>query len=223
MCRIRIDSISADYFEEFFIPQIAEAVDILENRLLPSLSEETLGAEADAKANESWEQSMRQPASDWSDPADFVDKATDEGINHYQLMHGLRQGMINLVAAALYHLFEQQLKDAFSVERDKEVRKILSDLADQGLCTEAVDGRIKELRQVANTVKHGKGPAYKKLFERRPDMFVNPLIGNLGGFDPPYDLQPLIGEGLYVRLEHLREYRDSLKRFWMDLSAQANP
>ena len=151
----------------------------------------------------------------------------EAGIEHYQLMHGLRQGMINLVAVALYHLFEQQLKDAFGVKHDKEIKELLSDLVDKGLCSVAVDIKIKELREVANTVKHGKGRAYDQLYELCPDMFVNPLLRKFGdsdpGSDPPYDLQPLIGEGLYVRLKHLREYRDSLKEFWMDLVGQASP
>ena len=172
-----------------------------------------------------WDLSMSQPASESSDPADFVDQATNEGIEHYQLMHGLRQGMINLVAVALYHLFEQQLKDAFRLKDDSEIKKLLTDLVDQGLCSGAVEKKIKELREVANTVKHGKGRAYEQLYEWCPDMFVNPLLREFSLIltsDPPYDLQPLIGEGLYVRLEHLREYRDHLKEFWMDLIAKGS-
>ena len=220
MCRVRIDSVSVSYFKTFFVPQIASVLDILETRLLPNLSKETLEAEADAKADESWE---HQPASEWTDPANLAEQATEAGLAHYELMHGLRQGMINLVAVALYHLFEQQLKDAFGIERDEEIRELLSAFVDQRLCSAAVNTKIKELREVANTVKHGKGRAFKELFEWRPDMFVNPLLRKLGDSDPPYDVQPLIGEGLYVRLEHLREYRDSLKGFWMHLSAQASP
>ena len=63
MCRVRIDSVSVSYFKTFFVPQIASVLNILETRLLPNLSKETLEAEADAKADESWEHRMRQPAS----------------------------------------------------------------------------------------------------------------------------------------------------------------
>jgi hypothetical protein len=46
---------------------------------------------------------------EYYDPGDFVEAADNEGFEFYELMHETRQGLVNGLAAALYHLFEQQL------------------------------------------------------------------------------------------------------------------
>ena len=48
------------------------------------------------------------PGTGDEDPADFADKALCAGISHLELMHGIRQEMLNLIAVALFHAFEQQ-------------------------------------------------------------------------------------------------------------------
>ncbi len=52
---------------------------------------------------------MSAPATGDEDPADFAEAAEQAGVSHYLLLDGIRQGMLNLFAAALYHSFEQQV------------------------------------------------------------------------------------------------------------------
>jgi hypothetical protein len=40
---------------------------------------------------------------------DFAEQALQQGCYYYQALEGFRQSMVNLTAAELYHLFEQQL------------------------------------------------------------------------------------------------------------------
>ena len=49
---------------------------------------------------------MNQPATEDCDPSDFVDAAVGAGVRTYQLLTGLRQGMINFFVAAIYQCFE---------------------------------------------------------------------------------------------------------------------
>jgi hypothetical protein len=52
---------------------------------------------------------MSAPATGDEDPSVFAEAARDMGVEHYLLLSGIRQGIVNLFATALYHLFEQQL------------------------------------------------------------------------------------------------------------------
>lgn len=121
-----IDAIQAE-----FIPQITYIVDVLKERLLPNIRPEDIEAEAEKISDEKWEQFMSMPGTGDEDPADFADKAQIAGISHYGLMYGLRQGMLNLFAAALFHCFEQQVmwfhrKNVLKIdeENDNELFKL---------------------------------------------------------------------------------------------------
>ena len=99
-------------------------------------------------------------------------------------MVSLRQSMLNLLAAGLFHLTEQQLavlcRDAgFTTDppRDTkmdEVKKWYA--ANLRLYLEALPswGVINELRLVANAVKHAEGSATRQLRTLRPELFSNP-------------------------------------------------
>ena len=81
--------------------------------------------------------------------------------------------------------------------------------------------KIDELRLVANTAKHGEGDSSHKLREIRPDMFQNPHISGFSEFisgSASQVFQPLVGEGLYVTVQDIRDYRDHLVRFWSELA-----
>ena len=89
-------------FQTEFVPQLNAIVDALEKRLLPNLEEKKIELESNRITEEDWERFMSMPATGNEDPADFADRAQNAGIAHYTLMYGIRQGMFNLFAAALY-------------------------------------------------------------------------------------------------------------------------
>jgi hypothetical protein len=94
-------------FMQEFCPQLRAIVDALDNRVLPGF--EGIELEAETHSDALWKQGNSTPASGDEDLSELADAATQVGVNHYLLLDGIRQGIVNLFAASLYHAFEQQL------------------------------------------------------------------------------------------------------------------
>lgn len=97
----------ARVFRVEFVPQLNAIIDTLENRLLSGFA--NLEEESEQVAEKAWERFMSRPGTGDEDPGDFAEAAQDAGVSHYLLMDGIRQGMLNLFAVALFHAFEQQV------------------------------------------------------------------------------------------------------------------
>lgn len=190
-------------------------------------------------ASERYEQMISQPAPEDfdGDLSGFAEDANDEAIAWYQLMRSLRQTMLNLLAAGLYHLTEQQLAmlcrdGGFCADPPKKTNfyevsqwyKEHLNLQLQGLPTYSL---IKELQLVANTAKHAEGDSSEKLKQLRPDLFADPsfakfLIGV--GADPQEHLQrkvvtaPLAGEDLFITEDRLKEYAKGAEIFFLEIA-----
>lgn len=218
------------YLGEFFRPQLSGIIDTLEDRLLPAF--ETVSQEADDIADRKWQELMRRPVSGDEDPGDFADTARDAGGSHYMLMTGLRQGLINMFAAGLYHTLEQQAllfhrqELLTPSERDDEklfdIRIFEKRLEGESIIVRAFPSWpvVDELRLVSNTVKHADGTSARKLHKLRTDLFDNPVLGDMGlafADSKPYVFQPMIGEDLYVQVKDLHRYRDACLEFWNEL------
>src|ERR1700691_1456482 len=78
-------------------------------RFLPSLSDEAITAESNQVEREAFERMGASVSPEDYDPADYFQSAFDESLEFYELMNDTRQGLVNGLAASLYHLFEQQL------------------------------------------------------------------------------------------------------------------
>ena len=209
-----------------FRSEIEVIVDTLENRLLTNFL--NLEAEAEEATEEAWNKYMSQPASEYEhhDPGDFAEAAQEVGIDLYQLLTGIRQGIINLFALALFHCFEQQValfrerELRFTVIKDNQgelnaFKRQLKYLGVDITNFESWD-KIKELRLVANVAKHAEGRSAEKLRCIRPSLLEQSLIG-VDSFSLPVR-QPLIGEDLYVSIQDIKDYRDYLIGFWDELS-----
>lgn len=220
----------AYYFRQEFVPQLQALVDVLEKRLLPAFA--NIEEEAEKASQEAWEASMSAPATGYEDPADFAEDAQQAGVSRYILLDGIRQGMVNLFAAALYHAFEQQVMVflrrevlALGEEDDAELFKLgelQKRLKAAGVDVAALSSwpTIDELRLVANTVKHAEGDSARKLHQLRPELFEHPQAGLGPAFRSatPRVFQPLVGEDLYVSLRDVQRYRDAVIQFWTQLS-----
>ena len=68
----------------------------------------SIAEEADAAAEAEFERLGSMPADDGIDMGDVAEWATEHGIEYYETMSGVRQGVLNLRAVGLHHLFEQQ-------------------------------------------------------------------------------------------------------------------
>ena len=220
-------------FQTEFVPELQAIVDTLESRLLPTIERGDIEEESSRIEDEAFERYMSMPGTGEEDPSCLADRAARAGISHYILMSGIRQGMLNLFTAALYHAFEQQImffhrKNVLCKEEEDESGKLRlsefqSRLKECGIdITEFYSWpKIDELRLAANTAKHAEGGSSDRLREIRPDMFRNPCLSGLseamsGAASQVF--QPLVGEGLYVSVQDIGDYRDHLVRFWLELA-----
>jgi len=211
-----------------FAPQLRGVTDVLSRRLIPAF--DSIDDEADGVAEAAWEDFMSSAGGEDDDPGDFAEAATDAGVSHYILLNGLRQGMMNLFAAALFHAFEQQVMFflrrellAPSEERDHALltwRTFSSRLSQWGIDYKSLPSwpTVHEAELVANTVKHGDGRSANDLFALRPVLFRHPDTPEFPlGPDKPRVDRPLLGEDLYVMIEDVDRYRDAMIGFWTDL------
>lgn len=197
----------------------------VEERIIP-LSEQ-LGKMADTVAQEAYDNLMSQPAEDdyAGDGSDEAEAAHDIGISFYEDISRMYQATLNLFSAGLFHVMEQQLSD---LTRDGAIEKEASDSKLDKLIDWYKKGFqldlqqfpdwwvIDELRLVANSTKHGEGPAAKQLREKRPELFVYPALrkDDLNTFVPSPLSLPLGGDGLYVTGDEFRRYHKTVLDFF---------
>ncbi len=218
------------YLRDAFIPTIDAFRSTLTRRVLDSLS----GIENDAEtfADDEYARLGSEPSDGSVDLGDIAEKANNNAIIYYQTLHGLRQGILNLLAAGLYHLLEQQ-QQAFVSGQAPHQRsaKFCAFLRDHGVdcSTFSCADRIRELRLVANVAKHGAGRSAKELAALRPDLFepqevaVSPPTGGRSRPEQAISaattaMSPISGDDLYVSADDLEDWCDSVKAFWEELS-----
>jgi hypothetical protein len=125
--------------------------------------------EAETVAEKAWDALMSAPGTGDEDPGDFAEAAQDAGISHYMLLKGVRRGMVNLFAAALYHTFEQQIimflrREVLHPREENDQRLFKMSEFQKRMNILGIDittfpawAKVDELRLVANTVKHAEG------------------------------------------------------------------
>jgi hypothetical protein len=224
------------------LPFLAVYGQWVEERIIPLASE--LTAMADAVQKQAYEQQMSQPvgedySGDGSDEAEF---AFNVGLSFYENISDIYQGNLNLFAAGLFHLIEQQLANltrdgAIDIEGpDTKLQNVINWYKQHfqiDLTQFSSWSLIEELRLVANTTKHAEGSAERQLRDIRPDLFQNPVIHrvdpNMPIFHMPVHL-PLGGDGLYVTGDDFRKYHkatldlfDWLREFFDSHSDQYFP
>ena len=205
------------------------------NDVLPTFS--NLNERADQRGNEYYERMGQQPASEDfdGDMSQLAEEAQDQAISWYMMMRSLRQTMLNLLAAGLFHMIEQQLavlskdggfhlKPALDDTKIEKVAKWYRTHLRLDLATLPSWKLMDELRYVANAVKHGEGPATRKLRTLRPDLFIDPSVAN---FAPEFGKErfiekdvaaPMAGEDMFVTEDILREYADGAKSFFQEVA-----
>jgi hypothetical protein len=215
-------------FRSNFHRQLELVVHALEARLLPAY--ENLDDEAERATDEAWEQHMARSGREDCDPSEFAESARDAGVDYYLVHNGLRQGLVNFFAAALYHAFEQQLmsflrRELLSPQEEHDPKLMTRAILVQRLQRHGIEVSsfsawefVVELELVANTVKHGQGRSSRDLHARRPDYFQPPDSQFAPSMGEPRVYQPLFGEDLFVQLGDLRRYRDELICFWQQLA-----
>jgi hypothetical protein len=198
-----------------------------------------LNQRADQVGNDYYDRAISQPADEDfdGDLSGFAEDARDCALNWYEMMRSLRQTMLNLLAAGLFHLTEQQLatlgQDAGFENRQpkstalEEVVKWYQSALRMDLRSLPEWPLIDELRLVANATKHAEGKSSGDLRKLRPDLFFDPKLAGLfaGEGIKDYFLNrpisaPLAGEDLFVTEDALRFYAEGVEMFFREIADQ---
>jgi hypothetical protein len=102
-----------EHYRQLYRNQIDRLVETLTVRLLPTF--DSVHAEVEALQQEAYRAS-RECANDGNglDPQTAHEAAFEASLAHFDIVLDLRQGLQNMFAVSLYHLFEQQVR-AFHV------------------------------------------------------------------------------------------------------------
>ena len=190
----------------------------VEEKIVPLASQ--LTAMADAVEQQAYEQLMSEPVGEnySGDGSEEAERAFDAGLSFYQDIAAMYQGTLNLFAAGLFHVIEQQPSDitrdgAIGIEGpDTTLKNVVAWYQDHflvDLTTFPSWALIDELRLVANATKHAEGQSATQLRGIHAGLFQNPLLRKVDPGTPifhrPLQL-PLGGDGLCVTGNDFRNY-----------------
>lgn len=190
----------------------------VEERIIPLVSQ--LTAMADDVEKQAYNALMSQPVGeDYSgDGSEEAEHAFDVGLSFYQHITAMYQGTLNLFAAGLFHVIEQQLADltrdgAIDIQGPDTTLQNVIGWYNQHFQVDLTQFRlwplIDEVRLVANTTKHAEGPSAMKLRSIHAELFQNPLLRKVDPHAPVFHMPvhlPLGGDGLYVTGDDFRRY-----------------
>lgn len=196
---------------------------------------ENLAERANAIATLEFKRIGEQPAGEDCDGDMSVaaESAQDKGQIFYDTMVSIRQTSLNLFAAGLFHLLEQQLANlcrdcAFEMPPPRDTK--LSEVAtwyrnnfNLNLSNLSAWPKIQQLRLLANSVKHGEGTSTEELRAIRPDLFQNPDLREFAqDFPVIYTAQsvrlPLAGEDIFVTTEVFSEFIAAANSLFADIA-----
>ena len=198
-----------------------------------------LDQRADQIASEYYDLAITRPVDEdcVGDTSQFAEEAHDQALSWYQMMRSLRQTVLSLLAAGLFHLTEQQLASlgqnaAFANRQPKSTKlQHVAEWYKSVLCLDLHTLKdwsfIEELRLVTNTAKHAEGDSSKKLKALRPDLFCDPALDGMfegTGFRTwlvhrPV-VAPLAGENLFVTEGTLRQYAEGVESFFREIATR---
>jgi len=194
-----------------------------------------LSERADAIADLEFKRLGEQPAGEDrdGDMSIAAEAAEDKGQIFYDTMVAIRQTSLNLFAAGLFHLLEQQLADlcrdgAFSIAPPRDTK--LDEVSDWYHNNFRLDLRnlsawpkINQLRLLANSVKHGEGKSAVELRTIRPDLFQNPHLSEFFRDFPEMNMAqlvrlPLAGEDIFVTAEVFSEFSEAANSWFAEIA-----
>jgi hypothetical protein len=215
-----------------FVQEIDYFSRSLNQKILPAFND--IDEEAKRVEVEAYERLSQVGNPEWFDPADIAEDVYHAGVDFAIMASGIVQGITNMFAAGLYHLFEQQFlkfhrKELLLPKEENEPSLLnLKEAQERLLRDYQIDirtfeswSKLDELRLVSNCVKHADGPSCQQLKDKRLDLFVYPSSGKdeseMAFAVSAQVFQPLAGEGLYISVEEFNKYVEAVKQFWNEL------
>jgi len=189
--------------------------DILESRILASF--DSLEEEAKELESNRLKELNENFNPDYMDAYTMHEDAYAKGGKYYAIHTQMEQSLLNMSTVWLYHLFEQQLFMiskkiiyGFNHTGRDAMQKIINCLDSKNIKLESWS-KIKELKFVANTIKHAEGNSLDKLRGLRPDLFIK----SCGTVVSEVSI-PLFRNEIEISHEDLKTYRDEIIHFWND-------
>ena len=207
-------------YATMFDDQVTRYITMARERILPAFG--ALEQEAEQVTDSEYEGFGQHYDPECHDPAALAETAFENGVTHYVVMSEVAQGVRNLLAAGLYHLFEQQVATLMRTwSAGPHCRGTLcrfeAILSDAGFMLAATPSWLQvstELKHLANVVKHAEGPSAQKLRKRRPDLFRPKKEDGTISFEDIATTQPLAGESIYVTERDLEDFAKAICALW---------
>ena len=166
------------------------------------------------------------PAAEYTDGGYVAEWAIDKGIEMYEVLSTMKSNHLLMTISMLYHIWEQQLirftihKLQHYLEFDKrtvgyeDVQRIF-ELHGVNITDTKSWGKIRELKLLVNTIKHGDGSSAERLRKLRPDFFKVDTIKT--DILELHDAVLLDSYSLQVKENDLYDYVKATKNFWDEM------
>jgi hypothetical protein len=204
------------------IQELNNYADVFHNRIANAFDD--LIAEADQIEKEEYSRLSTISGDDCSDDSEACEQAYFKGVDFYIATDAVRQGIINLMVAGLFHLFEQQagvlareLDRKCELSSSKYPWKKLKDVLRQMKVDVSLfksHPLLDEVRLAANVIKHGDGDSSSELRSINPSLFKEIELPSIVFHMP---LRPLVGEGLLLSAANFKTYHAGLEAFYQEL------
>lgn len=171
------------------------------------------------------------PVDEYTDLFSVAEAANEEGMEFYDTLKTMKSNHLLMTISMLYQIWEQQLIKFTIQEMERylefnyralcfgEAKKIF-ELHGVRFDNTKSWKKIKELRLLVNTIKHGDGVSAKKLRKIRTDFFEYDVIKGT-------DTLQLAGAvlldsySLQVKEKDLNDYLEATKNFWSEMPEKA--
>lgn len=169
------------------------------------------------------------PSDEYTDPSTVAEWALERGIEMYENLITMKSNHLLMTISLLYHSWEQQLIK-FTIRElryrinlpqnamDFRLVQTIFELHGVKILDTRSWTKIKELKLIVNTIKHGDGDSAKKLRKIRPEFFKLE-----GGMDT-LELKGAVlldGYSLQVKEADFYEYLKATRNFWDEMPERA--
>jgi hypothetical protein len=154
------------------------------------------------------EEKAYQKSSQYFDPETMdethgMEEAFHQGVSHYIVHTQMKQEFINSSITWLFHQFERDCTRIFQTEDGNKKKDKLAELNLNTSLNSPWKICNKELRDLANAIKHGEGNSLNRLKPTRPDLFKKNPDGS-------------ITNEVVVTTADIEKYTNTLLDFWGD-------
>lgn len=171
------------------------------------------------------------PATEDTDQASVAEWATEQGIEMYETLSIMKSNHLLMAISMLYHIWEQQLIKFTIRELENYLKfdkkalvyskvQLIFQLHGINIIDTKSWKRIRELKFLVNTIKHGGGDSAEKLRKIRPDFFELDVISGADTLE--LNGSVLLDEySLQVKESDLFNYVKATKSFWDEMPESA--